>query len=139
MPFEKFTETGSGRGGNVQSKISLRKSGSVGVNNAALEEFFDEDDEAVVMYFDEEENQVGMKPTDDTDEEGAYTLSRSDSGGSVTPTAFLRKHDLIPDQTTQYAPETYKQNQNTELVTIDLDDPIGYYGSPEDEDGEDDD
>ena len=122
----------------MQPKISLRRSGSIGVNNAALEEFFEDDHEAVVMYFDEDENRVGMKATDDKSEEGTYTLSRSDSGGSVTPTAFLRKHDLIPDQTTQYAPETYKQNQNTELVTIDLDDPIGYYGSPEDEDNEDD-
>jgi len=138
MPFEKFTETGSGRGGNVQSKISLRKSGSIGVNNAALEEFFEDDHEAVVMYFDEDENTVGMKPTDDKSEEGAYTLSRSDSGGSVTPTAFLRRHDLIPQQTTQYAPERTTVNQNLELVTIDLDDGVlGYYGSPEDEEDDD--
>ena len=121
--------------------ISLRKSGSIGINNKALEEFF-EDAGAVVVYYDEPENRLGLKPVEDKDaDEDAYTLSRSDSGGSVTPTSILKRHSLVPDITTQYSPENVKVNQNLEVVSIDLDDPIGTYGSPDDgeESGSDDD
>jgi hypothetical protein len=45
----------------------------------------------------------------------------------------MKKHDLVPDITTQYSPELVKQNQNLELVAINLDDPIGTYGSAEEE------
>lgn len=137
MGFEKFESAGQGRGGgSIGPMISLRKSGSIGINNEALDEFFG-DAESVVMYYDEDENRVGMKPVDDpSEEEGTYTLSRSDSGGSVTPSAFLRQHDLIPDITTQYEPALVEVNQNLELVSINLDDPIGTYGTPRGEEGE---
>jgi len=133
MPFEKFEGGGQGRSGSTAPKISLRKSGSLGINNNALEQFF-EDSEAAVMYYDEEENQVGIQPLESKDDdENAYTISKSDSGGSITPSAFLKRYDLIPDITTQYTPEAKAVNQNLELVTIDLDNPIGTYGSPSSE------
>lgn len=137
MPFEKFEGGGQGRGGGTTPpKISLRKSGSIGINNAALKEFF-EDADAAVMYFDEDENKVGIEPLPSKeDDENAYMISKSDSGGSITPSAFLNSHDLVPDITTQYAPELETVDGDLELVTIDLDDPIGTYGSPADEEDE---
>lgn len=83
-----------------------------------------------MLYFDTEENRVGMQPVADKDaEDGAYTLSISESGASVTPSSFLNKHQLVPEITTQYEPERVQVNQNLELVSIDLDDPLGTYGS----------
>ena len=38
---------------------------------------------------------------------------------------------LIPEETTQYDPEL---NENDGLVVIDLDEPMGTHGSPDDED-----
>ena len=138
MAFEKYESTGQGRGGGqTVPKISLRKSGSIGINNQALEQYF-EDAGAVVMYYDDEENRVGLKPVEDKEaEDGAYTLSRSDSGGSVTPISFLNQHGLVPEITTQYEPETVKVNQNLELVSIDLDNPYATYGSPAEEEADD--
>ena len=52
MGFKKV-ETG-GRGSRAQAKISLRKSGSIGINNTALDEYFSDDDEYVELYFDDE-------------------------------------------------------------------------------------
>lgn len=134
MPFEKHESTGRGRSsGGVVPKISLRKSGSIGINREALEEYF-EGAGAVVMYFDEEENRVGLKPVKDKDaEKGAYTLSISESGASVTPSSFLNKYGLIPEITTQYEPELVTVNQSLELVSIDLDEPLATYGSPDEE------
>jgi hypothetical protein len=44
------------------------------------------------MYSDEDANQVGIEPVADTDaDEAAYTVSKSDSGGTIAPKA-LRPH-----------------------------------------------
>jgi hypothetical protein len=134
MPFEKVES--SGRGAGAQPKISLRKSGSIGVNNSALEEYFEEGEEYVELYYDAEENRLGLLGLEE-ESESSFTLSRSDSGGSVTPMSFLRGEGLIPDVTTQYSPDTQKLNGDTELVVIDLDDPIGTYGSADNDSEED--
>ncbi|WP_255150214.1 hypothetical protein [Halorarius halobius] len=134
MGFEKFDEAGSGRGrpAGADPMISIRKSGSIGVNQAAIEEYFVESDGAV-MYFDEEQNQVGIEPVDDKDaDEAAYTITKTDSGGTIAPKAFLERFELIPEVTTQYDPEL----SDDDLVVIDLDDPTGTHGSPDDGDDE---
>jgi hypothetical protein len=134
MGFEKFDEAGSGRGrpAGTEPMISIRKSGSIGVNQAALDEFF-EDDDGAVMYYDEDANQVGIDPVADKDaDDAAYTVSKTDSGGTIAPKAFLERYDLIPEVTTQYDPEW---NDDESLVVLDLDEPKKTYGSP---DGEDD-
>ena len=129
MAFEKFDDSGSGRGrpAGTDPMISLRKSGSIGINQAALTEFFEEN-EGAVMYYDEESDRIGIKPVADKDaDEAAYSLTRSDSGGTLAPKAFLRTYDLIPEVTTQYDP---KWDDDAELVSIDLTTPLKTYGSP---------
>ena len=132
MSFEKFEGGGRGRSSSGPM-ISLRKSGSIGINGAAMVEYF-EDAEAAVMYYDEDDNRVGLERVDDTDADGAYTISRTNDTGSVTPSAFLNRYDLVPEITTQFEPELYETDDGVELVTIDLEEPIGTYGSPEEED-----
>lgn len=135
MGFERFDGGGRGRSSSGPM-ISLRKSGSIGVNGAAMAEYF-EDAEAAVLYYDEEDNRVGLERVDDTDADGAYTISRTNDTGSVTPSAFLNRYDLVPDITTQFEPEVTETDDGLELVTIDLDEPIGTYGSPEDDEESD--
>jgi hypothetical protein len=132
MAFEKFDDAGSGRGrpAGTDPIVSLRKSGSVGVNQAAIEEYFDGEDGAV-MYYDDDANQMGIEPVEDKDaDEAAYTVSKTDSGGTIAAQAFLEEYDLLPDITTQYEPD-WDDDEN--LVTADLDDPHKTYGSPDDE------
>ena len=137
MSFVKFEGGTRGRS-SAGPMISIRKSGSIGINHAAMAEYF-EDVSAGVMYYDEDERRVGIERVDDTDEEGAYTISRTNDTGTITPSAFLTKYDLIPEVTTQYRPEVTESDDGTELVAFDLDEPIGTYGSPDDEDEEDED
>lgn len=132
MGFEKFDEAGSGRGRppGTEPMISLRKSGSIGVNQAALDEFF-EDEDGAVMYHDEGADQVGIEPVDDKDaDEAAYTVSKTDSGGTIAPKAFLERYDLVPEVTTQYDPSW---DDDEALVVLDLDEPKKTYGSPDEE------
>ncbi|MXR41840.1 hypothetical protein GRX01_10895 [Halobaculum sp. WSA2] len=75
--------------------ISIRKSGSIGVNRAAPEEFFG-DNEGAVLYFDEDANRIGIEPVADADaDDAAYTVSVTDSGGTIAPKAFLETYDLV--------------------------------------------
>jgi hypothetical protein len=112
--------------------ISMRKSAGIGINQKSLEKFF-EDAEAAEMYYDEETNEVGIKPIEENSESTHYTLTRSESGGSITPQAFFNTHDLIPT-TDEGEPVTKRYepywNGNNQLVMIDLDEPIVTYGSP---------
>lgn len=131
MSFEKFEGGGRGRSSSGPM-ISLRKSGSIGINGAAMAEYF-EDTEAAVMYYDEDERRVGIERVADADADGAYTISRTNDTGSITPSAFLTQYDLVPEVTTQFDPAV-EEDGDTELVTIDLDEPVGTYGSPAEED-----
>lgn len=127
MAFEKFDEAGSGRGRppGTDPMISIRKSGSVGINRAALEAYF-EDDDGAVMYYDEDEARMGIEPVVDKDaDEAAYTVSKTDSGGTVAAQAFLETYDLVPEVTTQYDPAW---DDGHGMVVIDLDNPSGTYG-----------
>lgn len=134
MGFEKFDEAGSGRGrpAGTEPMLSIRKSGSIGVNQAAIDEFF-EDQDGAVMYYDEDADQVGIEPVADKDaDDAAYTVSKTDPGGTIAPKAFLERYDLVPEVTTQYDPAW---NDDESLVVLDLDEPKKTYGAP-DVDGE---
>jgi len=113
--------------------ISLRKSASIGVNRPALEEYFG-DDEGAVMYYDEDQNRVGIEPVPDTDaDEAAYTVSVTDSGGTIAPKAFLERYDLVPEVTTQFDPE-WADDDERSMIVLPLDAPSGTYGSADDAD-----
>ncbi len=108
--------------------MSIRKSGTIGVNRAALDEFFEGKDGAV-MYYDEESNRIGIEPVEDAEaDDAAYTVTKSDASGTIAAQAFLRKYDLVPEITTQYAPQW---DDEEELVVIDVDDYLKTYGSKE--------
>jgi hypothetical protein len=82
------------------------------------------------MYYDEEESQVGIEPVADKDaDEAAYTVSKTESGATIAPQAFLETYDLIPDVTTQYDPEW---DDDEDLLVIELDEPMDTYGTADD-------
>lgn len=125
MAFETFS--GSSRGG-ARPKISIRKSESIGINTAAMEEFFEDEHTHAEVQYDSESNILRIIPKkEETDK--SYKISRSASGGTIAPTSDLKAYNLIPEITTQYSPEKHKVNQNTYYVDVDLNDSIGTHGS----------
>lgn len=128
MGWDKVKKSSIGRGNSVPL-ISIRKSEVIGINNEALEEFFDEDTEWVyIWYQEEEEEKIGIEPIEvqDTD---SYKLSKTENGGSISCSAFLKENDLIPDETTKYRPTTENLNNRRELVVIHLDIPLDSYST----------
>ena len=127
MAFEKLRPTG-GRGGSSEPTISLRKSAGIGINQTALEEYF-EGAEEVELHHDPDNNVLALEPVVEGTSD-SYTLTRSDSGGSVTPKGPLQRRNLVPDVTTRYEPQW---DEDEEWVVLHLDEDIGTYGEPDEE------
>lgn len=124
MPFEKHKKH-SARGSQTPF-ISLRQTESIGINAAAMEEYFS-DHNAAILYYDEENNQIGIEPADDDDEDAYKLMVRNNSpSASLNAASFLTAYGLVPDETTRYE-ATW--NEDAELVTADLDDPASTYGT----------
>jgi len=124
MGFERYTQKSNGKGGGGP-RVSLRKSGSIGLNGKAVEEYLDAFNWAY-LYFDEENNRVGIQPTGE-DHDEAYAVQKRDKeghGGSITATSFMREFDLIPDKTEQYRALWHEEE---ELIYIDVEDPVLVY------------
>lgn len=106
--------------------ISLRKSGGIGINSAAIDEYMD-DTEYVQLYYDDENNRLGIKPAEEGDE-NVYKLNKTGSSGGVTPTAWMKRERLIPEVTTRYNVEW---DDDEEMLISDLNEDAGTYGSPD--------
>ena len=138
MPFEKEDKNSRvGREG-AEEMISIRASKTIGINKPALEQFFTDHTHAV-LYYDSENNKLALKPDKGEDDSG-YKISRSNSGGSVGCSSFLKQNDLVDEEKTrQYKPYSEELNGGTELVAIDVDDPseTTTRSSSDDEESED--
>jgi len=124
MGFEKFEKNSGGKGG-AGPRISLRKSGSIGINGKTMDQLFNDED-YVTLYFDRENDRVGIKP-EKRDSKDAYKLQKrnqSGHGGSISATSFMREFDLIPRKTKQYRAE-WEEEQ--EMIVADVSNPVITY------------
>ena len=129
MPYKE--PQGGSRGRTGSPMISIRKSDSIGINASAMEEYFD-GVENLKLSFDPENNHLAF-----VDDEDGLSLSKNNGSGVLNPTSFLKKHRLTVDITTQYTPEIDDDpeweedasDKPDEVVYVDLDNPIGTYGS----------
>jgi hypothetical protein len=97
MAFQRFTESGKG----FKPKISIRPSGTIGVNDSALKKFGLHTSEFVALYFDTETSKIAIGPAL-KDELGAQRLNLGRTGASISAKRFLDYYDLSVDKTTHY-------------------------------------
>lgn len=112
MRFETFAYSGRGRGrpAGTDPLVSLRNPGGIGVNAAGVDEYFTEEDGAV-MYFNEEEHEIGIGSVSDKEaDDVANTISKTESGATIAPRAFLEDYELNPQVTTQFTPHWHDWN-----------------------------
>lgn len=123
MAFEEHQKRRRQR--RTNPRISIRKSGGIGINAAAVSEYF-ADTEAVTLLYDAETNRIGVKPAD-PEYENAYNVVRASESesASIAGEGFLNAYDLNHEQTTHYAAVW---DEDAEMVVADLDDPVGTYG-----------
>lgn len=119
MPFEQVRRK--------EPRISLRTSGSIGINSAAMDHWFGDVDH-VDLYHDSENEQLGLEPVEESGEH-SFKINTTENSGSITPTDFMNRTELMPDQTTRYHVEWDDEH---DMAVADLSTPTSYYG---DEDG----
>ena len=108
MPFIKF-EGKTGRGISAQPMLTVGKSGIVGVNKSATQEYGLRDYKYAGLYYDPEGKRIGIKPTND-ESEANCTLRDRQSGMDISAKSFLERFGIDYSATTRYELERDEQN-----------------------------
>lgn len=90
MAFERFT----GRGKSYVPKASIWKRGQIGLTQGAVERFKLKEFRYLVMFYDKERNIIGLKFTNDEQEEGAARMRVRDNGAVLTAKSFLECYEI---------------------------------------------
>lgn len=129
MAYEKVSDG--------DSRVSIRKTGSVGINQSAMEKlmvsgsggFVDQ----VEVAYDPETDVLAILVVDENTPD-SYTVTRTPSGCTISPKAGMKNYGIIPDKTYHYEPEKMDKlvvdgEEYERVVCVDLDDPVDSYGS----------
>jgi hypothetical protein len=101
MAFEKFTK----RGTRITTpKAAIWKSGQIGFNQGAMEQFKLTSYNYVVLYYDKDTERIGVEFTDSEENEGVHKLvqRKGSSGTSVSARSFLKNYNIDSSETRQY-------------------------------------
>lgn len=114
MAFERFTA----RGKSYTPKVSIWKRGQIGLTQGAVERFRLHEFKFVVMFYDKENKIIGLKFTNDEQEEGIAKLSVKPNGAMFTAKSFLDCYEIrYTDKTKTY---DIKLDEETKLYVFDL-------------------
>lgn len=113
MAFELFT----GKGKNFRPRASVWKGGQIGLNQGAVEKFGLSGNAFVLMYYDKETRRIGLKFTDNGEEEGAIKMNVTNNASVISAKSFLDCYDVNHDETRRY--DIFKDEQ-TDYYIIDL-------------------
>ncbi len=117
MAFERYVK--SGRIYRPFASIWLR--GQIGINQGAVERFKIKDYKLAVLFYDKEIERIGIRLTNDENEEGATTITQGKTGVVISAVSFLDFYGIDHSDTRKY-PIDYNENEN--LYVIDLKKPM---------------
>lgn len=114
--------------GNNAPKMTIRKGGSLGINQAAARRFgIDSDDYYAVFYYDDENNAIGMEITRDENAEGALKIQYRPYKGDnknviiqVSIKSLLDRYAIDYSESSSYVPF---KDEDTGLIVLDLNKP----------------
>ena len=91
MAWEKFTMTRR----SFKPRISIRGKSQIGFNTAAIEDFKLKDYKFAVLFYDKENKRIGIKLTNDKDEEGVRKLRVKElTGASLPARTFIEYYKI---------------------------------------------
>ena len=114
MAFEKFTQI---RSRGFSPAVSIWKGGQISFNQGAVRRFGLKEGFCVVLYFDPEQQKIGIRTTDNVDEDGAIKVSFRQTGAMVSARAFLDFYNISREKTRRYKPGFDEENG---LYTLDI-------------------
>lgn len=117
MAFERFTASGR----SFKGRVSIRRNGQISLSHGAVQKFNLTDYSHAVLFYDKEEHLIGLKPTQDPEEPGAYKLHHQGMGASIAGLAFLDYYGIDYSHAQRYEA---RWDEEHEMVVIDLRTPI---------------
>lgn len=117
MAFERFT----GGGRSYKARASIRKNGQIGLSQGAVQRFKLDRYPYVVLFYDKETERIGIKPTQNPEEPGAYRLNHKGSGADISGLAFLEYFGIDRDRSRRYEAD-WDDEQG--MLVIDLEKPV---------------
>ena len=97
MAFQRFTESGKG----YRPKISLRPSGTIGINDSALKKFGLAEFDFIALYFDPESKRIAVGGARES-EAGSQRLNKGNRGAAISAKRFLDFHDIRVSRVTHF-------------------------------------
>ena len=116
MAFEKYVKSRR----SLDSCASIWLRGQIGLGKGATEYYKLKDYKFVVLLYDKEAEQIGIRVTNDDNEEGARTITKGKTGVVISARSFLCFYHIDHRVTRTYALD-YNDNEN--LYVIDLQKP----------------
>ena len=97
MAFERFTEIGQ----SFKPKISIwANGGQIGFNQGAMKKYKLENYQYAILFFDKENKRIGIRFTNDENEEGANKFNHV--RGVISGKAFLDCYGIDYSKTNRY-------------------------------------
>jgi len=118
MAFERFTAGGR----SFRPRVSIRKNGQIGLSQGAVQQFKLSDFPYVVLFYDKDQELIGIKPTRDPEEPGAYKLNHKGSSATISGLAFLDYFGIDYSRSQRYEARWDEEHQ---MVVVDLRAPLG--------------
>lgn len=123
LNLEKFTRVG----GSFAPFVSLRRGGSIGLSQGALQRYnLTDGDWYMVLYFDKAARIIGIQPTRNPGDDGAIKLikrssvatdGKESSSSSISARAFFNYYDIPMNESNSYK-TTWDDEKKMILVNL---------------------
>jgi hypothetical protein len=114
MAFVKFTQTGQ----RFKPKISIWEGGQIGFTQGAIKRFNLDNFNFAILFYDSDSKKIGIKFTNDNNEEGVIKFNHRKTGGVISGKAFLDFYGIDYSKTIKNLDLGF-ENEN-ELYVINL-------------------
>lgn len=118
MAFEKYVKSGR----TYKPMVSLWSRGQIGFNHGAVQRFKDiTNHKFAVLYFDEDTQRIGIKLTDNENDDGITSIIKGKTGVIISAASFLDNFKIDHTTTRKYPVEFDADEQ---MYIIDLNRPM---------------
>jgi hypothetical protein len=109
MAFERFTKT---HGKESTPKVTIWRRGQIAISQGGVDKFDVKQFEFAVLFYDRETKKIGIKLTNDSNEDGAIKINKKmRSGVSISGKSFLTYYEIDFSKTIKYDVNDDKENQ----------------------------
>lgn len=106
MPFERFTKVGRG----YKPKVSIWSKGQIGFNQGAVLRLNLKKYKFAILFYDQESRRVGLRFTNDINEDGAVKLHVRKTGAVISARSFLDYYGIDYSKKQKYDVDYDKEN-----------------------------